>query len=205
MERKPNENAAEAPDDSLFTSATRVQIPLGTPDNPLKSQESAESSPASVAGDRGGDSGGLDSNVDAILDVAAVFELINPYATDVPSRIRQLLTLSDEVRRLRETIRVMSTNEGKLHAKIAELETERARLRRIEAVHTCGGGPTPCGGCCECLERTYPEPHEHQRMSAKIARVEADLDYDLNWMTGAFGKSELLDSVRARLRRALKG
>lgn len=34
---------------------------------------------------------------------------------------------------LRETIRVMSTNEGKLHAKIAELETKLARVEALPA------------------------------------------------------------------------
>jgi septal ring factor EnvC (AmiA/AmiB activator) len=40
-----------------------------------------------------------------------------------------VLRLREEVRRLREAIHVMSTNEGKLHARIAELETEALRLR----------------------------------------------------------------------------
>lgn len=38
--------------------------------------------------------------------------------------------ISAEWAELRETIRVMSTNEGKLHARIAELETERSELVR---------------------------------------------------------------------------
>lgn len=54
MEQKPNENAPEAADNGLFTSATRVQIPLGTQRNQAVSSEPADE----VSGDRQGDSTG---------------------------------------------------------------------------------------------------------------------------------------------------
>lgn len=74
------------------------------------------------------------------------------------------LYLAAEVRRQRESLRVMSVNEGKLHAQIAELETRLGRVQGLPSELYKNGVDAGCGGAPDAAEA-----YEHA--AVKLRRV----------------------------------
>lgn len=51
-----------------------------------------------------------------------------------------------------------------LAAEVRALQADRdewkAKYKRDLIHHSCGGGPNPCGGCCECMERQFTHANQ---------------------------------------------
>lgn len=55
-------------------------------------------------------------------------------------------------------------------AKLLALEVRA--LRNDRDIHSCGGGPTPCGGCCECMRQQFPD---WATLEVEVARLRAQV------------------------------